>query len=95
MKRFAMLALMASLLLVSCGSKSDCNDPTRCVTITSAETSGRDVNIPRETLLAALYATKDHVGLSGVITCSSLGDCATPNIAIYQVRGLEFIPIYP
>jgi branched-chain amino acid transport system substrate-binding protein len=63
--------------------------------VLAAETSGRDVYVPRETLLAALYATKDHKGLSGVITCSSLGDCATPNIAIYQVRELEFIPIYP
>jgi ABC-type branched-subunit amino acid transport system substrate-binding protein len=61
----------------------------------AAKTSGRDIYIPRETLLAALYATKDHKGLSCVITCSSLGDCATPNIAIYQVRGLEFIQIYP
>jgi branched-chain amino acid transport system substrate-binding protein len=37
MKRIAIFALMASLLLVSCGSKSDCNDPTRCVTINSGE----------------------------------------------------------
>ena len=37
MKRFAILALIASLLLVGCGSKSDCTDPARCVTITSGE----------------------------------------------------------
>ncbi len=34
-------------------------------------------------------------GLSGTITCSSSGDCASPNIEIYQVRDKNFTPIYP
>jgi branched-chain amino acid transport system substrate-binding protein len=61
----------------------------------SAKTTGRDIYITRQTLLAALYATKGYQGLSGTLTCSPLGDCATPNVLIYQVRGLEFEPIYP
>lgn len=61
----------------------------------SAKTTGRDIYIVRQTLLAALYATKGYQGLSGALTCSQLGDCATPNVLIYQVRGLEFEPIYP
>lgn len=61
----------------------------------AAKTTGRDIYLPRKTVLAALYATRGYQGLSGTLTCSSQGDCATPNIVIYQVRGLEFKPIYP
>ncbi len=59
------------------------------------KTTGRDIYIQRQNLRAALYATRDFQGLSGVLTCSPLGDCATPNVVIYQVRGGEFVPIYP
>ena len=51
--------------------------------------------IPRQALREALYATKDMQGLSGVLTCSPDGDCAYPNIQIYQKRGDEVVPIYP
>ncbi len=61
----------------------------------AAKTTGRDIYLPRQNVLAALYATRDYQGLSGILTCSPLGDCATPNVVIYQVRGLEFKPIYP
>jgi branched-chain amino acid transport system substrate-binding protein len=61
----------------------------------SAKTTGRDIYIVRQTVLAALYSTKGYQGLSGTLTCSQFGDCATPNVVIYQVRGLEFEPIYP
>jgi branched-chain amino acid transport system substrate-binding protein len=56
---------------------------------------GAALYIPRQALRDALYATKNFQGLSGTLTCSSLGDCAAPNIVIYQLRGLEFKPIYP
>lgn len=61
----------------------------------SAKTTGRDIYIPRQNLLAALYATRDYKGLSGTLTCSTQGDCAAPNAVVYQVRGLDFEPIYP
>ena len=61
----------------------------------SAKTTGRDIYIVRKTLLGVLYSTKGYQGLSGTLTCSPLGDCATPNVIIYQVRGSEFAPIYP
>lgn len=60
-----------------------------------AKTTGRDIYIQRQNLRAALYATKNHQGLSGTLTCSPLGDCATPNVVIYQARGTEFKPVYP
>ena len=61
----------------------------------SAKTTGRDIYIVRKTVLAVLYSTKGYQGLSGTLTCSPLGDCATPNVIIYQIRGSEFAPIYP
>lgn len=61
----------------------------------AAKTTGRDIYIPRETLRYALFSTKGYEGLSGTLTCSLLGDCAAPNIVIYQVEGLGFNPIYP
>lgn len=60
-----------------------------------AKNSGGRLIIPRQALREALYATRDYKGLSGTFTCNPLGDCAFPNIVIYQAEGLEFKPIYP
>lgn len=57
--------------------------------------NGSTLYIPRQALRDALYETRNLPGLSGMLTCSSLGDCAEPNIVIYQVRGEIFTPIYP
>ncbi|MFN3741488.1 MAG: branched-chain amino acid ABC transporter substrate-binding protein [Anaerolineales bacterium] len=51
--------------------------------------------IPRQALREAIAATKNFKGLSGVLTCSPYGDCGSPSVQIYQVRGQEFVPIYP
>lgn len=61
----------------------------------SVKTTGRDIIIPRTTLRAALFATADFTGLSGTLTCSRLGDCAPPNIVIYQLDNRNFRVIYP
>jgi branched-chain amino acid transport system substrate-binding protein len=42
--------------------------------------------IGRKALRDALYATKDHQGLTGNITCDQYGDCADPHIAVYQTE---------
>lgn len=60
-----------------------------------AVTSGGSIFIPRQALRDALYGTRGMQGLSGVLTCSSTGDCAQPNLAIFQVVGAEFKDIYP
>jgi branched-chain amino acid transport system substrate-binding protein len=57
--------------------------------------SGKTLFIPRQALRDALYAIHGMSGLSGVLTCSPTGDCATPNIEIFQIRGAEYVPIYP
>jgi branched-chain amino acid transport system substrate-binding protein len=51
--------------------------------------------IPRKALRDALYATHGMQGLSGVISCASTGDCAQPNIEIFQVVDQSFKPIFP
>ncbi|MBV6467347.1 MAG: hypothetical protein PGMFKBFP_02697 [Anaerolineales bacterium] len=59
------------------------------------KTTGRDIYIQRQNLRAALYATRNFQGLSGTLTCSPLGDCAKPNVTIYQVRNQDFQAVYP
>ncbi|MEW6030051.1 MAG: branched-chain amino acid ABC transporter substrate-binding protein [Chloroflexota bacterium] len=57
--------------------------------------NGSTLYIPRQALRDALFETRNLPGLGGTLTCSTLGDCAEPNIVIYQVRGEIFTPIYP
>lgn len=57
--------------------------------------SGKTLYIPRQALREALYAIHGLNGQSGILTCSPTGDCATPNIQIFQIQGTEFLPIYP
>ncbi len=53
------------------------------------------VHIPRQALRSALFNIKDMQGLSGTLSCSLLGECAIPNMLIYQVRNQQFVPVYP
>ncbi len=62
------------------------------ITISSQDNS---ISIPRQALRDALYATRGMKGLSGPLTCSPTGDCAQPNIEIFQVVNNTFKPIYP
>ena len=39
---------------------------------------------PAKSNPAAMAATKDHPGLTGNLTCTELGDCADPKIAVYE-----------
>jgi branched-chain amino acid transport system substrate-binding protein len=57
--------------------------------------SGEALYIPRQTLREALYSIRGFPGLSGNLSCSPTGDCATPDIQIFQIQGTEFVPIYP
>ncbi|MGB9628990.1 MAG: branched-chain amino acid ABC transporter substrate-binding protein [Thermodesulfobacteriota bacterium] len=42
--------------------------------------------IGRKALRDALYATKNHKGLTGTLSCDPYGDCADPRIAVYITR---------
>jgi branched-chain amino acid transport system substrate-binding protein len=43
------------------------------------------INVPRQALRDAVYATKDFQGITGNLSCSESGDCGAPVIAVYQV----------
>ena len=43
------------------------------------------INVPRQALRDAIYATKDFQGITGNLSCSPSGDCGAPVIAVYQV----------
>lgn len=42
------------------------------------------LNIGRQALRDALYATKNFKGLTGTLNCTQFGDCADPRIAVYK-----------
>lgn len=45
--------------------------------------------IGRKALRDAIYATKEHKGITGILSCSASGDCGAPLIAVYQVTARE------
>jgi branched-chain amino acid transport system substrate-binding protein len=57
--------------------------------------SGSSLYVPRQALRDALYNMRGLQGKSGEINCSPSGDCAAPNIQMFQVSNHEFLPIYP
>jgi branched-chain amino acid transport system substrate-binding protein len=43
------------------------------------------LRIPRQAVRDALYATSNYQGLTGNLTCDQYGDCADPNIVVYEI----------
>lgn len=50
------------------------------------------LHIPRQALRDALYGTQNFQGLTGNLSCSPTGDCADPDIAVYQYSAGEYPP---
>jgi branched-chain amino acid transport system substrate-binding protein len=50
------------------------------------------LHIPRQALRDALYATRGFQGLTGNLSCSPTGDCADPQIAVYQYHAGQYPP---
>lgn len=61
----------------------------------SAEVVGDKLYIRRQKLRDTLYSMHGIQGLSTIISCSSNGDCAQPNIDIFQIANNDFKVIYP
>ncbi len=61
----------------------------------AAVVSGDKLYIQRQKLRDALYGIRGMKGLSSDITCSPVGDCAQPNIEIFQIAESKFRSIYP
>ena len=61
----------------------------------SAEVVGDKLYIQRQKLRDAFYNMHGIPGLSTIISCSPDGDCAQPNIDIFQIANNDFKEIYP
>jgi branched-chain amino acid transport system substrate-binding protein len=53
---------------------------------------GTSLVIDRATLRETLFATTDFVGLTGVLTCTELGDCGAEYVAAAQIQDGIFVP---
>jgi len=51
------------------------------------------LHIPRQALREAIYATQNHVGMTGNLSCTPTGDCADPHIAVYEYHAGEYPPL--
>jgi branched-chain amino acid transport system substrate-binding protein len=47
------------------------------------------IYIGRQALRDALYATRNHKGLTGTLSCNEYGSCSDPAIAIYKITARE------
>lgn len=47
------------------------------------------IYIGRQALRDAMYATKNHKGLTGTLSCNENGNCSDPAIAIYKITARE------
>lgn len=45
--------------------------------------------IGRQALRDAMYATKNHKGLTGTLSCNEWGNCSDPAIAVYKITARE------
>jgi branched-chain amino acid transport system substrate-binding protein len=51
--------------------------------------AGETIFVPKGALRDAVYATENHEGIIGTLSCSDSGDCSAPVIAVYQVTERE------
>ena len=47
------------------------------------------LSIPKGALRQAIFATKDHLGLPGTLSCAPTGDGGAPLIAVYELTARE------
>jgi branched-chain amino acid transport system substrate-binding protein len=47
------------------------------------------LHVPLKALRDAIYATQNHQGVTGSLSCSASGDCGAPVIAIYEITNSE------
>ncbi|MGD2147770.1 MAG: branched-chain amino acid ABC transporter substrate-binding protein [Anaerolineae bacterium] len=52
------------------------------------------LHIGRKALRDALYGTSDLEGVTGTLNCDSFGDCADPEIAVNQIQGGAYVPLW-
>ena len=60
--------------------------------VAQGDKNGGNMLIGRQALRDCMYGTKDFQGLTGSLTCSATGDCADPNIAVYEYSVGQYPP---
>lgn len=55
----------------------------------AVQESDGTIYIGKKALRDAIFATTNHQGITGVLSCSASGDCGAPLIAVYQVTARE------
>jgi branched-chain amino acid transport system substrate-binding protein len=63
-----------------------------CVEKVAVQDEDGTLHIGRQAFRDCMYNTKDFKGLTGNLTCSPTGDCADPNIAVYEYHTGEYPP---
>jgi basic membrane protein A len=61
----------------------------------AVEDADGTLHIGRQALRDALYATKDHQGITGTLSCDEYGDCADPQIVVNQIQDGQYVPVWP
>lgn len=53
------------------------------------------LQVGRQALRDCLYATEGFEGITGTLTCNEYGDCADPKISVSEMKGGEYVKIWP
>ncbi|HKJ37658.1 MAG TPA: branched-chain amino acid ABC transporter substrate-binding protein [Anaerolineales bacterium] len=66
-----------------------------CIEQVGVSSDDGSLSIGRQALRDCLYATSGYQGITGSLTCDQYGDCADPKIAVNELQGGEYVPIWP
>ena len=66
-----------------------------CVEEVAVVESNGAVHVGRQALRDCLYATTDHEGITGLLSCNQYGDCADPQISVSQLQSGAYEKIWP
>ncbi|HSG41748.1 MAG TPA: branched-chain amino acid ABC transporter substrate-binding protein [Anaerolineales bacterium] len=66
-----------------------------CIEEVGVSSDDGSLSIGRQAMRDCLYATSGVAGITGSLTCNEYGDCADPKIAVYELNGGEYAPIWP
>jgi branched-chain amino acid transport system substrate-binding protein len=66
-----------------------------CIEKVAVQDSDGTLHIGRQAMRDCLYATSGFQGITGTITCNEYGDCADPKISVSELKGGEYVRIWP
>ena len=60
--------------------------------VAKTDASG-NLTVDREALIKAVRGTSNYAGLTGTLTCNSVGECGTGTVIVYQVKSGAWVPV--